>query len=297
MSIITIDLVGRDTEPLFIMSSRAWCFTLNNYTEESFGKLVGLESACKYIIYGRERASTGTPHLQGYVYFNDKIREARARTYLAGAHVEKAKGSVQQNIEYCSKEDPNPYIHGRAPITPAMKGTAEKDRWDAARAAAISGDLETVPSDIFLRFYRTLKTISTDYMQKPLDGESCCGVWLTGPSGCGKSRKARADYPDSYLKMANKWWDGYQQEETVILDDLDTKHECLGHHLKIWTDRYSFLAENKGGAIHIRPKTIIITSQYTIDDIWPDEETRMALKRRFKVVKMGGYDKIQQTAR
>ena len=73
-------------------------------------------------------------------------------------------------------------------------------------------------------------------------------VWVCGPSGCGKSSWVRETYPVFYSKSMNKWWDGYDHEDVVVLDDFDPKHaEFLSYYLKIWADHYSFNAEVKGG--------------------------------------------------
>lgn len=115
-----------------------------------------------------------------------------------------------------------------------------------------------------------------------------------GPSGVGKSTKARAlaverngnadDGHAFFTKEADhKWWDGYNGQPTVIIDDVGPQHKHLGPLLKIWADRWAFQAETKGGSTGwVRPNHIIVTSQYRITECFGDISTCNALSRRFK---------------
>lgn len=58
-----------------------------------------------YVIAGFEKGSKKQrDHIQGYVYFTNAKSLARVKKYLPRAHLEIAKGTPKQNIEYCSKE-------------------------------------------------------------------------------------------------------------------------------------------------------------------------------------------------
>lgn len=55
--------------------------------------------------------------------------------------------------------------------------------------------------------------------------------------------------------------------------------------MKIWADKWSCKGEIKGGTIQLKHRRFIITSNYTIDDIWkPEEDVELnkAIKRRFR---------------
>lgn len=83
---------------------RNWCFTLNNYTEEDVDRLSNLPDTVSYCIFGREVGESGTPHLQGFVQFSDRVRITQVKQFVgATAHVEFAR-NVPAAIEYCKKE-------------------------------------------------------------------------------------------------------------------------------------------------------------------------------------------------
>jgi len=100
----------------------------------------------------------------------------------------------------------------------------------------------------------------------------------------GKSHKARADNPGAYLKAQNKWWDGYTGQKSVIIDDMDT--DCLGHYLKIWSDKYACSGEVKGGTVPLNFDTLTVTSNYSIEALFKDELMAAAIRRRMKVIHM-----------
>lgn len=83
--------------------SKHWCFTLNNYTPDDVARLDALP--CAYLVYGRETGASGTPHLQGYVRFEQRIRFHQVRTALGGqAHLERMRGTPVQAAAYCKKD-------------------------------------------------------------------------------------------------------------------------------------------------------------------------------------------------
>jgi hypothetical protein len=85
--------------------------------------------------------------------------------------------------------------------------------------------------------------------------------------------------------MANKWWEHYGMQEVVLIEDLDKSHHVLGHHLKLWADKYPFRGEIKTNSLMARPKTICVTSNYHPSEIWSDSGMLEPILRRFCIVK------------
>lgn len=100
----------------------------------------------------------------------------------------------------------------------------------------------------------------------------CAFIFNYGKPGTGKSSIAKDFalqlYGRFYEKPLNKWWNGYQGEEVVILDDITPDQFArFQAELKVWTDRYAFDAEVKGSVIHINPEWVIITSNYSLQEL------------------------------
>lgn len=265
---------------------RSWCFTVNNYTEEEWTRLCTFveEDKCRYMCVGKEVAESGTPHLQGYLSFANAKSLKSVKKLLPTAHLEITRGQPDEAADYC-KKDGDFFEAGERPVSQKRKGTAEKERWDLARQAAKEGRFEDIDSDIYMRTISACKRIRFDEIlrqqQESLD--ELQNEWRHGMTGSGKSFGARKDYPDLFSKPLNKWWDGYGGQEVVLLEDVDPTHgKWLGYFLKIWGDHYPFQGEVKGGTMLVRPKKIIVTSQYTADKVFDDLETSEAIHRRYK---------------
>lgn len=266
--------------------SRAWVFTINNY-DECTTNLIDqhfLLDAVRYVVYGREVGDSGTPHLQGYIEYDSARTRKQVSKKLPGAYVALRRGTALQAADYCKKEGDF--------VEYGTISDSSEDKKEKAKAAygeivkrAEAGDLEWVKEHypkVYLQWKPRLEDIcipSTAIINGELENE-----WWVGKTGTGKSRKLWLEYPNHFQKELNKWWCGYKGEEVVAIEEWSPKNECTGSQLKIWADRYPFTGQIKGGSLKkIRPKKIIVLSNYTIEECFPAKEDHLPLKRRFKV--------------
>lgn len=267
------------TQP--VNQSRRWCFTINNYGDADEVTVGALKA--KYLIFGREISTTGTPHLQGFVIFKAMMRLARLKKLIPRAHWEIAKSTSLACSEYCKKEgnyfeEGTLSQQGRRTDLEACKDIIDK-----------GGSLHEVADQCFgcyLKYTKGLKEYQL-LVQPKYEHDDVRGLWIFGEPGSGKSRYVRDNYDEIYWKPQNKWFDGYSGEDVILIDDLDKGGTFLSHYLKIWGDRYACTGETKGGTVNLTHKKIIITSNYHPSDLWPDDDKLLeAILRRYEVMEI-----------
>ncbi|UBK24588.1 Rep [bat associated cyclovirus Cg1] len=242
---------------------RRFCFTWNNYTDtdvvtcETF-----INQHCKYGIFGKELSTSGTPHLQGFCNLQKPMRFSTIKQHLDNrVHIEKAIGSDLENQTYCSKaglvfEKGTPCSQGRRSDLDAIVETIQAGE----RNERILAEKHATA---YIKFYRGIRQyLEIAHPIKARDFKTDV-YYYWGPPGSGKSRRAleeaRATNAESiYYKPRGLWWDGYNQQECVIIDDFYgwIKYDEI---LKI-CDRYPYKVQIKGGFQEFTSKKIWFTS-------------------------------------
>lgn len=239
-----------------------------------------LADSAQYVCYGKETGEEGTPHYQGYVYFSTLKSFLQVKQLIGRAHIEKQRGPIDKAINYCQKEGDYKEF-GSRPYGNSERKSKWKEILELARKGAMQEIEDKFPSE-FIRYHSRLSGLHKP--ERPIILDVLENEWWVGPTGSGKSRELWQSYPSHYQKSLNKWWDGYNYEEVVAIEEWAPKNEVTASSLKIWADRYPFTAEIKGGTLQkIRPKKIIVLSNYTIDQCFQSAEDREPIQRRFKV--------------
>lgn len=92
------------------------------------------------------------------------------------------------------------------------------------------------------------------------------------------------------MKMsANKWWDGYDNNEDVIIDDYRCNFCCFAELLRL-CDRYPMKVEVKCGVRQFVAKRLYITTTRSPRDTWAgrsSEDLTQLLRRIEHVVPFG----------
>lgn len=218
--------------------TRAYCFTINNYTTgtEVVLKQKATGTEVVYMVWSREVGESGTPHLQGYVYFkNPRTMKGVQSTMFKGlgAAMFEAMGTAQENRKYII----GPYIkEGKVkPYNPEHEefGTIPKqgERVDLQELSnkIMSGELTT--EDILIQYPtmyhqygRTLNATEDLYLRSKTRTWMTKGLWIWGKTGTGKSFEALKGfgYKTHYVHNLNDngWWDGYRGQEIVVFNEF-----------------------------------------------------------------------------
>ena len=255
--------------------------------EQRFLSLIKSEGIPKlvYCIMGRELGEDKkTPHVQGYCMLESRISWSKLQRLLGNIHFVSADGTPYQNYVYCSKENNVVVEIGSRPV--GKGGKSKVDYLEVIKHAR-SNDLATLESEFPRIFFMNRGAIDKLRLEGPKPKwQEKKGLYLVGSPRCGKSRFAHGFDEDSYSKSPTKWWCGYTNQKTVILDDLD-KSNCkeVSWFLKTWMDGYGHSGENKFGGTWLAFETFIITSNYRLETLYGDDPMLIkALQGRFKVL-------------
>ncbi|ALE29785.1 replication associated protein [Lake Sarah-associated circular virus-42] len=292
---------------------KSWCFTIHSRGEgddcdwllhpigtaeppSAFWDDDPFEWGCQFMIFQMERCpETGKLHLQGALQLDKQQRLSFMKKLHKTAHWEVMKGNWTQSIEYCSKSE-----------------TKVNGPWEAGDRPKMGQrtDLETIGKMVkenktnlelvdtlgagVSKFQKHISFLRFTYSEKDSDRQAT-GVKvivLYGPTGTGKTYAAVNSLTGGRAyhilnapsqKATKLWFDGYENQKVLVIDDFDGSVEF--RYLLRMIDVYKFPAEVKGGMVWGVWDTVIITSNVHPASWYTGVDTS-PLKRRIAEIRL-----------
>lgn len=278
--------------------AKYWCFTLNNPDEAPDVFMERFKEVANYVVFQEEKGDTGTPHYQGYIELLGRRELPGMKKLIPGAHWESRKGTQEQAITYCKKEDSRisgPYEFG----DPSEESPGKRNDLKAfIQTMTEKGMRAAVDEDpcTYVRCYKGLQTLYNSKIRQPEVYIKREVIILYGPPGCGKTRTFYDREPEGCRCSSHGgfWFDGYMDDEGVLIDDFDGARSkwALGALLEI-IDRYVIKVPSKGAFVQWKPQRIYITTNIHPKHWyeWTNRQAQYkALERRFTRIMHWGTD-------
>lgn len=290
-------VVSTPTHPLIIyhlnMESRSIAFTCFDINLDELKKKLHILNSSYFIVGLETCPSTGRQHYQGFAQFGKKFTMKKIAKTMA-CHCEIPKGSVEDNINYCKKE--NNYIE-EGTVRGISKNNEKQARWRELIQLAKAGDTEAIetkyPSAAIIH-RKSLTSIRDEAIKADHHPERKC-IWIWGKAGVGKSRWAHENFNSTeiFTLSDTDGWDLYTQERVALLDEVDDTIQVNWKRLLRWADRYPIRARRLYGTVALNYELLILTSMKDPSTIFSGNQWD-AISRRFIIVEAIGYDANRQ---
>lgn len=267
------------------IQSRNWCFTdFSMLNIEEIYK--NYNDIIRYICFGKEICPTSKKlHYQGWVQFYNKKRFGGVkRIFNNKIHLESCRGSEYDNNKYCMKDNNYKYFG-------TFKSQGQRSDLEAIKHNIDCGEnIGTIMNDNFNTYCRYRKGI-LDYYELTTKNltkkfRNVKVIIHSGATNTGKTRSAMK-YNNSYKINGSelKWFDGYNQEKTLIIDEYDNDVKIT--KLLNILDGYHLRLPIKGGFTYANWNTVIITTNLNKNEfhINAKKKHRDALFRRINLWK------------
>lgn len=261
---------------------KAWCWTLHNYSDKDMENIQGWEYV-HFLCYGREICPlTGGNHLQGYVEWTSERSFSVIKKIDPRIRWCKADGTGEQNLKYCSK-DGLLWTNG---AKPKHQGSRTDLNIIKDEISAGVSELE-IAENHFETWVRNHKAFEKFRLLKANERREPPKVfWLWGTTGCGKTRTATTSCDTCYIKDGTKWWDMYENQEAIVIDDFDGAWPY--RDLLRLLDRYPYRGQVKGGYVNINSPMIFITCEHPPSHFWNGNELSQVERRISEIKHLSG---------
>lgn len=281
--------------------ARGWMLTINaeKHTKNEIDAILGTVPTAS--VYSEEAGSTtGYRHYQAFAYWEGKITGSRVRALFGDTHAEPAGKPAIACAAYCSKDRTHlsgPYWLGDYESVPGMMPTEaqteRKDRFrDAQQHIAEGWRYEDFINNAeWMRWGLNHKNAIQDLIAA--HAYATCGThmrdtisvdYIYGPSETGKSFSTYETYGfrDIFVPDPSNTsfpFEGYQGQPVILLEEFRSSFK-FDYMLKV-LDRYPLLLNIKGSHTYACWTKVVITSNITLDEQYPNlSERREPFYRR-----------------